>query len=122
MTLSKAERIELLLGESRQCRVSDKIVDWAASLWTTAVRQLLVTADGDSCMQKLHFVVPGLHVTAFDRGVSQTRSWGGRYNGFCRQGDLEVLEDRGFTGAGRAPPRRLHSSAPSCPAGFWTWS
>jgi predicted Zn-dependent protease len=120
MTLSKAERIELIMTESRQCRVSDKIVDWAASLWTTDVRQLLVTADGDSCMQKLHFVVPGLHVTAFERGVSQTRSWGGRYNGFCRQGGLEVLDDGGFAGAGRRTAEEALEllAAPSCPAGF----
>jgi predicted Zn-dependent protease len=120
MTLSKAERIELILGESRQCRVSDKIADWAASLWTTDVRQLLVTADGDSCVQKLHFAVPGLHVTAFDRGVSQTRSWGGRYNGFCRQGGLEVLDDGGFSGAGRRTAEEALAlvSAPSCPAGL----
>jgi predicted Zn-dependent protease len=120
MTLSKAERIELLLTESRQCRISDRIVDWAASLWTTDVRQLLVTADGDSSVQRLHFVVPGLHVTAFERGVSQTRSWGGRYNGFCRQGGLEVLDDGGFSGAGRRTAEEALAllAAPSCPAGF----
>ncbi|HEX4338731.1 MAG TPA: TldD/PmbA family protein [Polyangiaceae bacterium] len=118
--LSKAERIELLMSESNQCRIDDRIVDWACSLWTTHVRQALVTADSDVCVQELHFTVPGLHVTAFERGVSQTRSWGGRYNGFCRQGGLEVLDAGGFTGAGRRTAEEALElvSAPSCPAGL----
>jgi predicted Zn-dependent protease len=39
MTLSKAERIELLMRESRACHRDPRIVDWAASLWTTQVRR-----------------------------------------------------------------------------------
>jgi predicted Zn-dependent protease len=119
MRLSKAERIELLMTESRACKCDDRIVDWAASLYSADVRQLVVTADGDSCLQELHFMVPGLHVTAFARGVSQTRSWGGRYNGFCRQGGLEVLEDGRFAGAGRRTAEEALEllTAPSCPAG-----
>ncbi|HEX3597965.1 MAG TPA: TldD/PmbA family protein [Polyangiaceae bacterium] len=118
--LSKADRIELLMREANQCKIDDRIVDWATSLWTTDVRQLLVTADGDACVQELHYAVPGLHVTAFERGVSQTRSWGGRYNGFCRQGGLEVLEAGGFVGAGRRTAEEALElvSAPSCPAGL----
>ncbi|HVW25709.1 MAG TPA: TldD/PmbA family protein [Polyangiaceae bacterium] len=118
--LSKAERIELLMVEANQCRIDDRIADWAASLWTTDVTQLLVTADGDRSVQSLHFTVPGLHVTAFDRGVSQTRSWGGRYNGYCRQGGLEVLEAGGFEGAGRRTAEEALAllAAPSCPSGF----
>ncbi len=118
--LTKAERIALLMRESNQCKVDDRIVDWATSLWTTDVRQLLATADGDSSVQELHFAVPGLHVTAFERGVSQTRSWGGRYNGFCRQGGLEVLDAGGFDGAGRRTAEEALTlvGAPSCPSGF----
>lgn len=119
--LSKAERIELLMTEANQCRLDDRIVDWAASLWTTDVTQLLLTADGERAVQELHFAVPGLHVTAFERGVSQTRSWGGRYNGFCRQGGLEVLDAGGFSGAGRRTAEEALAllAAPSCPSGFF---
>jgi predicted Zn-dependent protease len=107
------------MAESRTCKLDDRIVDWAASLTTSHVRQLVVTAEGDSCLQELSFMVPGLHVTAFARGTSQTRSWGGRYNGFCRQGGLEVLDDGGFAGAGRrtAEEALVLLAAPSCPAG-----
>ena len=118
--LSKAERIGLLMTEANQCPIDDRIVDWAASLWTTDVTQLLVTADGDRCVQELHFAVPGLHVTAYERGVSQTRSWGGRYNGFCRQGGLEVLDAGAFAGSGRRTAEEALALlvAPSCPSGF----
>jgi predicted Zn-dependent protease len=119
MSLSKAERIELLMRESEACRVDTRIVDWAASLWTTHTKQLLVTADGAEAEQEFHFTVPGLHATAHAGGLSQTRSWGGRYNGFCQQGGLEVLERAGFAGSGRRTAEDALEllSAPNCPTG-----
>jgi len=119
VTLSKAERIELLLAESRASHPDARIADWAGSLWTTRSAQLLVTADGGEAYQELYFTVPGLHVTAVSGGVSQTRSWGGRYNGFCQQGGLEVLARAGFTGAGRRTAESALEllSAPNCPSG-----
>jgi predicted Zn-dependent protease len=117
--ISKAERIGLLMRESRECRLDARVVDWAASLWTTHVEETLLTADGGEARQIFDFTVPGLHVTAFDRGLSQTRSWGGRYNGFCQQGGLEVLERAGFEGAGRRTAESAVEllSAPNCPSG-----
>jgi predicted Zn-dependent protease len=119
MRLTKAERIELLLGESRTCKIDDRIVDWATSLWTTHVDQLVLTADGVEAHQEFDFTVPGLHVTAFHGGISQTRSWGGRYNGFCQQGGLEVLDRGGFEGSGRrtADEALRLLAAPNCPRG-----
>ena len=96
--LSKAERLELLMTESRACAIDDRIVDWAASLWTTA--HAAARRHGGRCRggQEFHYVVPGLHVTANDRGLSQTRSWGGRYNGFCQQGRASRCSSAGVLG------------------------
>jgi predicted Zn-dependent protease len=116
---SKAERIELLMRESRACRLDDRIVDWQAHLWTTHTRQCHVTADGGEVVQDFDFTVPGLLVTAHANGLTQTRSWGGRGNGFCQQGGLEVLERGGFAGSGaRTANEALQLlAAPNCPQG-----
>jgi len=64
-------------------------------------------------------VVPNLAVTANEGVNTQTRSLGGQYNGYCRQGGLEVLEQAGFHGSGE---RVAHGAlellaAPNCPTG-----
>lgn len=117
--LSMSETLDRLMAESRACGVDPRIVDWALSLWTTHVRQTLLTLDGGEVVEEHWYAVPALHVTAYERGESQTRSWGGRYNGFCQQGGLDVLERSGFTGAGE---RTAHEAlallaAPNCPGG-----
>jgi len=119
MTLSKAERIELLMRESRACHRDPRIVDWAASLWTTQVRQLLATAEGGAAQQEFNYTVPSLHVTAFADGLTQTRSWGGRGNGFCQQGGAEVLDRSGFVGSGATTAEEALQllAAPNCPSG-----
>jgi predicted Zn-dependent protease len=122
MQWSKADRFDLLMRESRACRISDRIVDWQASLWTISTRQLLVTADngaGQGALQSFEFTIPGLHAVAHERGVTQVRSWGGRYNGFCQQGGLEVLERSGFVGSGRTTAEEALEllAAPNCPSG-----
>jgi predicted Zn-dependent protease len=116
---SKAERFELLRQEAAACKIDDRIVDWAASLRTTRTRQLLATADGGETLQEWTFTVPGLYVTAFAGGLTQTRSWGGRSNGFCQQGGIEVLARAGFAGAGaRTADEALQLlAAPNCPSG-----
>lgn len=119
LALSKAERIELLMRESRACKTDERIVDWAASLWTIHSRQLTVTADGGEALQEFDFTIPSLHVVAHHAGLTQVRSWGGRYNGFCQQGGFEVLERAGFFGAGgRTADEALQLlAAPNCPSG-----
>jgi predicted Zn-dependent protease len=116
---SKAERFELLRQEAAACKIDGRIVDWAAQLWSTRRMQLLVTADGGETLQEWTFTVPGLYVTAFADGLTQTRSWGGRSNGFCQQGGFEVLERAGFAGAGaRTADEALQLlAAPNCPSG-----
>ncbi|HVU04770.1 MAG TPA: TldD/PmbA family protein [Polyangiaceae bacterium] len=115
--LGKADRVALLAAESRKCGIDPRIVDWVVSLWTTHVRTTLVTADGGLSTSEQHFTVPGLHVTAANETDSQTRSWGGRYNGFCQQGGLEVLDRSGFFDAGRRTAEEALEllAAPNCP-------
>jgi predicted Zn-dependent protease len=120
---SKTERIDALLRESRACRIDSRIVDWEASLWTIRARQLSLTADGaaagEFALQEFDFTIPGLHVVAHDRGLTQIRSWGGRYNGYCQQGGLEVIERAGFVGSGRNTAEEALQllAAPNCPSG-----
>jgi predicted Zn-dependent protease len=117
--LSKREKFELLKAESAQSKIDDRIVDWGASFWTTHTKQLYVTADGAMVEQEFDFMVPTLSVTAFDKGEAQTRSFGGRYNGFCQQGGFEILARSGFHGAGRQTASEALQllSAPNCPSG-----
>jgi predicted Zn-dependent protease len=89
VTLNKAERIELLQRECRAATIDARIVDTEASLWTIHMRQVLITADGGEASQEFDFTIPSLSVTAHDAGVTQTRAWGGRSNGFCQQGGQE---------------------------------
>jgi predicted Zn-dependent protease len=117
---SKADRIDVLMRESRDCHVDDRIVDWEASLWTLRTRQLSLSADGDDlALQEFEFAIPSLHAVAHAGGITQTRSWGGRYNGFCQQGGLDVIERSGFIGSGRrtADEALQLLGAPNCPAG-----
>ena len=122
MEWTKADRVDVLMRESQACRLSDRIVDWQASLWTISTQQMLITADGradDVALQEFQYTIPGLHVVAHADGVTQTRSWGGRYNGFCQQGGLEVVERSGFVGSGRATAEEALQllAAPNCPSG-----
>ncbi len=117
--LSKREKFELLKAESANAKMDDRIVDWSASFWTTHTKQLYVTGDGAIVEQEFDFMVPALSVTAFDKGEAQTRSFGGRYNGFCQQGGFEVLTRSGFHGAGRTTAEEALAllAAPNCPSG-----
>jgi len=119
MQMGKRERVELLGIESRACKIDSRIVDWSASLWSTHSRQLYVTGDGAAVDQEFDFLVPSLSVTAFDNGEAQTRSFGGRYNGFCQQGGIEILARSGFHGAGRHTAEEALAllAAPNCPSG-----
>ena len=122
MEWSKADRIDVLMRESQACRLSDRIVDWQAALWTISTQQMLITADGqadDAALQEFQYTIPSLHVVAHAGGVTQTRSWGGRYNGYCQQGGLEVVERSGFIGSGRVTAEEALQllAAPNCPSG-----
>lgn len=117
--LSRKDLIALLMHESQACQADDRIVDWYASLWTTTTRQLYVTADGSEMLQEFHFVIPNLAVTANQGANTQTRSLGGQYNGYCRQGGLEILDHAGFHNAGKRVAEQALAllAAPDCPSG-----
>lgn len=118
-TLARRDKLDLLGEEARQCRVDDRIVDWEATLWSTRTRQLYVTADGGEVTQEFDYLVPNLSATAHANGETQTRTHGGRYNGFCQQGGLEVLDAFGLRGSGRAVGEGALEllAAPNCPTG-----
>ena len=119
LQLTAADRLDLLMRESRACRIDERIVDWEASLWTVRSRQMTAALDGGEAQQEFDFTIPALHVVAHADGLTQTRSWGGRYNGYCQQGGLEVIERSGFVGCGRATAEEALQllAAPNCPAG-----
>ena len=115
----KREKLDMLKSESAQCKIDDRIIDWSASFWTTHSKQLYVTADGGMVEQEFDFMVPALSVTAFDQGEAQTRSFGGRYNGFCQQGGAEIIDRSGFHGSGKrtAEDALALLNAPNCLSG-----
>lgn len=117
--LSRKELIELLMRESTACRIDSRIVDWHASLWSVATEQHYFTGDGAEVAQQFRYLIPSLAVTANQGADSQTRSLGGQYNGYCRQGGHEVLEHAGFLGAGRRVAQEALDllAAPNCPSG-----
>ena len=116
---SLGERFDLLSQVCQSLKISDAIVDWQASLWTTHTEQLLITSDGMHIGQAWDFVVPNLLAVASRDGETQTRSAAGQYNGFCQQGGLEVLDRAGFTTDGLRVAREALElvQAPDCPTG-----
>ena len=118
-SLSRRDKYDLLATESKQCRMDPRIVDWEANLWSTDSRQAYFTADGGAVEQEFHFVVPNLSATAHANGDTQTRTHAGRYNGFCRQGGLEILDAFGLRGSGRQVAESALEllAAPNCPSG-----
>lgn len=117
--LSLADRYSLLMDVSRATRIDDRIVDWDAGLWRTQTRQHYLSADGARAEQHFEFLVPTISATAHAGGETQSRSSAGRYNGFCRQGGLEVLEHANFRDdAARVADEALQLlAAPNCPSG-----
>ena len=118
-TLSRRDKYDLLAAEAKECRVDARIVDWEANLWSTDSHQAYFTADGGAVEQEFHFVVPNLYATAHAKGETQTRTHAGRYNGFCRQGGLEILDAFGLKGSGRRVAEGALEllAAPNCPSG-----
>ncbi|GAA4013251.1 TldD/PmbA family protein [Actimicrobium antarcticum] len=116
---NRKDLIALLTQESAACQIDPRIVDWSASVGTITTRQLYLTSAGGDLEQHFRFVIPNLSVTANQGADTQTRSLGGQYNGYCRQGGLEVLADAGFHGSGaRIAAQAIELlGAPNCPSG-----
>ena len=118
-SLPPAELVELLMRESKACKIDQRVVDWYASLSMMTSSQIYLNSHGAEVQQHFNYVVPNLVVTANEGVDTQTRSLGGQYNGYCRQGGLEVLEHADFYGSGE---RVAHEAlellaAPNCPSG-----
>lgn len=114
---SRRELIEQLREEAAALNGDPRIVHWAASvhLSQTTQRQYL---DGELVGdESFSFVVPNLEATAASGGRSQTRTLGGQYNGFCRQGGGEVIDLSGLRGGGARIGREALQllDAPNCP-------
>ena len=116
---SRRDIIGLLMAESQACKTDARIVDWYASLGRVRSQQLYVTADGATVRQDFDYIIPNLAVTANQGADTQTRSLGGQYNGYCRQGGMEVLAQAGFYGAGKRIAEQALAllAAPNCPTG-----
>jgi predicted Zn-dependent protease len=115
---SLAERFSLLQSACASLR-GPRIVDWSAEAWFIETRQAYLTGDGGECLQHFHYVVPNLTAVARMAHETQTRTAGGQYNGFCRQGGFEVLAQSGVLTEG---PRIADEAvqlamAPNCPSG-----
>ncbi|MGQ5523226.1 TldD/PmbA family protein [Chitinimonas sp. PSY-7] len=116
---NRKQLIELLMAEDAASQFDTRIVDRTASLGRLDVSQLYVVHDGGAVEQRFRALIPSLVVTAFADGVTQTRSLGGQYNGYCRQGGMEILAEAGLTGAGRRVAEEALALlvAPNCPSG-----
>lgn len=118
-SLPPAELVDLLMRESQACKIDPRVVDWYASLMTMTSSQIYLNSNGAEVQQHFNYVIPNLAVTANEGVDTQTRSLGGQYNGYCRQGGLDVLEHARFYGSGE---RVAHEAlqllaAPNCPSG-----
>jgi predicted Zn-dependent protease len=117
--MAPADIIALLMRESQACKIDERIVDWYAALGTMHMTQLYLSSLGADVEQTFSYVIPNLAVTASQGIDTQTRSLGGQYNGYCRQGGTEILEQAGFHGSGaRVAQEALDLlAAPNCPKG-----
>ncbi len=115
----RAELIDLLRAEAAAMTRDARVRHWSASLRTTSTSEQLWIDGALAARQSFRFVVPNLEATAVDAGRSQTRTLGGQYNGFCRQGGGSVLRDSGIVGGGaRVADEALQLlGAPNCPDG-----
>jgi len=113
------DKLELLSSVSADTRLDERIVDWAATLWTVNTDQLFITGDGGHAEQHFSHVIPNVQATARIDSVTQTRSAHGQYNGFCQQGGLEVLDRAQFATDGPRVAREALelAAAPQCPCG-----
>ncbi len=115
----RADLLGLLRLESEAMRGDPRMVSWAARLQVTRREQTLLVDGVPRAHATQRFVEPNLEATAADGPVSQTRSLGGQYNGFCRQGGHEVIRASGLVGGGARVAREALEllEAPECPSG-----
>ncbi|MGE0310883.1 MAG: TldD/PmbA family protein [Lautropia sp.] len=118
-----ATRIDLVMRACASLAIDARIVDWHASLSTTDAAHWYLDGDGRESMQRFRFTVPNLTAVACEgsgaEAITQTRTLGGQYNGFCQQGDDEVVARSGFlTEGARVASEAIELAlAPNCPSG-----
>jgi predicted Zn-dependent protease len=112
-SVSTADKLDLLLEESRQCHQNDKIVDSQAYLYSIKTKQLYLTNDGGEIIHEQEYLIPSLQVTANHGVDTQYRS----FSESGRQGGLEILDHIGFVGKGKqlADEALQLLAAPNCP-------
>jgi predicted Zn-dependent protease len=115
----RGELVDLLREESEAMRADPRIVSWSARLHVTRREQALYVDGALRSQAAQRFVEPNLEATAVEGAVSQTRSLGGQYNGFCRQGGFEVVRASGLLRGGERIAREAIEllEAPECPTG-----
>lgn len=108
-----------LQQESDACRIDPRIVEWSVTLGRIDEEHRYLTNGGGDTRQRFRYLMPGVVVTAFADGESQSRSFGGQYNGYCQQGGMDMLQAAGFWGAGAqvADEALQLLLAPNCPSG-----
>lgn len=118
-TDSLKTKLGLLMEVANACKINDKIVDWSAMLWSTNVEQLYLNSAGADIYQQFQYIVPNIQVTANEGANTQTRTLAGQYNGYCRQGGREILDNSRFLLDGKkiAEEALTLLSAPNCPSG-----
>ena len=114
-----AQRFDYLQAACRSLKIDARIVDWHAEAWFIETEQVYLTGDDGAAVQQFRYAVPNLTAVAHVGSQIQTRTAAGQYNGFCRQGGLEVLEDARLLMDGpRIAEEALQlAMAPNCPSG-----
>ncbi len=112
-SVSTADKLDLLLEESRQCHQNDKIVDSQAYLYSIMTKQLYLTNAGGEIIHEQEYLIPSLQVTANHGIDTQYRS----FSESGRQGGLEILDHIGFVGKGKQLSDEALQllAAPNCP-------
>jgi predicted Zn-dependent protease len=114
---SLSDCYHLLNTESAAVPSDERLVSWQVSLGLDNVEQIYLNSAGAEIRQAQRFVYPGMSVTAYHGGDSQTRSLG--RDNFGQQGGAEVISNCGLIGAAAqvADQALQLIMAPNTPAG-----
>ncbi|MDB6143039.1 MAG: tldD/PmbA family protein [Pseudomonas sp.] len=94
---SLSDCYQLLNTESAAVPGDERLVSWQVSLGLDNVEQIYLNSAGAEIRQAQRYVYPGMSVTAYHSGDSQTRSLG--RDNFGQQGGAEVITRCGLIGA-----------------------
>jgi predicted Zn-dependent protease len=112
-----SEKIEILRGIDKLLPVSEKIIDWSASLMNIRVKSLYLTNQGGEIQQQFEMLAPDMLAIANDGAITQKRSLGAR--GISKQGGMELLDQCKFSEAAQQISEEALQllTAPDCPSG-----